>query len=132
MPLILTIPREIRDFILELVVLGARSPPQHASTLQTRGRALAKDDCSYKTWADGLGIWYEDPDPKIHAFPILLVNRQLRAETLSVIRRLPKDYWVDLLLVDESAVWATWLSVPCLTTAVNKVQADIRMIGLSR
>ena len=131
-PPIFAIPLEIRVDILELMVLKSRSHPQHASTLQRNGR-ISMDDCSYRSnLLKGKQVMHESPDPKVHEFPTLFANKQLRAETLSVIRRLPKDYWVDLLLVDESELWPTWISVPCLTTTVNKVRADVRMMGLSR
>jgi len=115
-----------------MVILSPRSPPQHASTLEPYGRSVPGPGQLTNYWKTRWRIGYEYPDQKIHLFSMLFVNKQLRAETLSAIQRLPKNYLVDLMLVDEMQLWPTWLSIPCLTTAVDKVQANIRMIGFSR
>ena len=79
---------------------------------------------------EGSEILY-DPcnDSRVDSLPVLLASKQLYADTIAAIRRAPRAYVLDLLMLDEHDVWPTWLLAPCLVDRVETVRADIRMIG---
>jgi hypothetical protein len=39
---------------------------------------------------------------------------------------------LDVMIVDERELWPTWLSVPALTTRVDKVHAAFRLVGINQ
>ena len=117
----------MRDNILDIVVTTPQSPPQDISS--DDGRVTRKD---FKTNAWGAGYCdarYTLNNNQHDILPILLASKQLRAETLRAIHRAPKDFVVDLLLVNECDVWPTFLSVPSLTDRISTVRANIRTMG---
>lgn len=66
---------------------------------------------------------------RTESIPTLLVNRQLRDETLAAIDILPSKYTYDLdiLLVDGKFLYPTWLSIPALTNVVDRLHTSIRI-----
>lgn len=71
---------------------------------------------------------YEKQHNKTTELPTLLVNHQLHIETLEVLSLLPTKhcYALDLILLNEEHVCPTWLSVPEVTTKVDKLYAAVR------
>jgi len=54
----------------------------------------------------------------------------LRKETRRLIRRLPTKFYVlDVIIANETKLWATWLYAPYLSRRVDQVYAAIRTIG---
>ena len=64
---------------------------------------------------------------------ILGVSKQLRAETFEVMKHHklpgPRDYRLDVMLINGEDLWPTWLYVPCLTTRVESLVATLRDVG---
>jgi hypothetical protein len=114
----LTLPQELRDKILTLAIKAPLSPPQPPGPNEDHPSFLD----NYTSFHD-----------RINAIPTLLVNKQLHRETKAVIDRLPNkhSYDLDILVVNEEELWPTWLSVPALTSQVEKVRATFRWIGIS-
>lgn len=129
MPTLLSLPREILDKILKLLIEVYTPAPQDISDASNRASLndFKYEGCFYHGWNN---LYIEDP-PKPDVASLLLVNRQLRAETLDVIRLLPTrhSYILDVLIVEEKEIWPTWLYVPVLTTRVDRVYCQIRNIG---
>jgi hypothetical protein len=113
----LTLPQELRDKILTLAIeapLSLLQPP-----------APSED---HQSSIDNFTSFYG----RINTIPTLLVNKQLHRETKAAIDRLPNkhSYELDILLVNEVELWPTWLSVPALTSQIEKVRATIRYIDI--
>ena len=134
MPCLLTLPREIRDGILELVVCNERAPPQNptaASSDRTLLDVLERRSWSYASQY----IKYEGQGSNgaytTNSLSLLLANHQLSSETQDVLERLSTtySYGLDVMLVDEKELWPTWVSVPALSTQVDSVVATFRIFG---
>jgi hypothetical protein len=51
---------------------------------------------------------------------LLVLNQQLRAETLNTLERLRGiTYDLDVIVADDAAFVATWTNVPVLTTEIE-------------
>ncbi|PGH14645.1 hypothetical protein AJ80_05825 [Polytolypa hystricis UAMH7299] len=112
--LLLSLPREIRDIIL-LYVLTARLP------LPT-----SFDRHNSEAWQVGISSWAESailyPRTNNHkptyptSTPLLLTNRQLRAETLDALARHVdcRSYELDLVLERKTWIFASWVYIPAL------------------
>ena len=122
---LLTIPREIRNQILDIVVATPQTPPRDISDL---GNRVTRDDFTTIAWSTQVSeIRYSSNDNRVDAMPILLSNKQLRDEALSAIKRAPRDYVLDILMADERHFYPTWLLAPCLTDRAGTVRANIRI-----
>lgn len=134
MPCLLTLPREIRDKILELVICDERAPPPNPTAASSDRTLLNDIEC--RSWH--YGPWhnkYEGQGPNgaytTNSIALLLANRQLSAETQDALERLPTtySYGLDVMFVDEKELWPTWVSVPALSPRVDSVVATFRIFG---
>jgi hypothetical protein len=129
MPTLLTIPRELRDKILSLIVSPYVPDPQDIS--DSSNRAILDDFQSVSPYFHGDNVLYIEHPKQTDMASLLLVNRQLHTETLDAIRILPTkhSYILDLMIAEEHNLWPTWLYMPALTTRVDRVYCQIRSIG---
>jgi len=118
---LLTLPRELRDRILRLVVSMPSKAPENHSTEIDRVN-LTKDVIFAQ-------IRYKPRMNRTESIPTLLVSRQIHDETLAAINILPSKhtYQLDIMLVDGLILYPTWLSIPTLTSVVDKVHTSIRI-----
>ncbi|KAK0125664.1 hypothetical protein ONS95_000333 [Cadophora gregata] len=129
MSLLLQIPRELRDKILEFVIsCTVIAPP--SSPNDHDGRQSLKDTF----WMANSGVLYQK-DTQMRGIPTLAINRQIRTETLDVmtLMQLPslRSYKLDVMIVEEWELWPTWLYVPTTTTRVEEVRATFRIFGVT-
>ena len=139
--MILSFPPEIRQKIIEIVLLSSILPPLDHSTAFVSRQELPHD---WTDGASGFSAWPYGPNsvrfqqlsqdfPFVsQATPLLLTNRQIREETQATIRRLGakvETYEVDILFINEQETWPTWTCVPALTSTVKQVDATIRIFG---
>ncbi|CCF32991.1 hypothetical protein CH063_00898 [Colletotrichum higginsianum] len=125
---LLSIPREIRDLILdEVVFLPDRPPPLNPSVSQDRKRREYKGQGFF----DGHDIWVEK---QIRAPPsgspnnaILLVNRQLHYEAKTLLASKGTHCRLDVMYVKECGLWPTWLAVPRSTRHADSVHVQFRI-----
>lgn len=134
MPSLLTIPHEIRDAILETVLLSSRpAPPDVATAAQHRLEPVPRDRLQYAAWGYGSShTRFERSDYVSNAYPLLLVNQQLSAETKSAVSRLTLaglSYKLDVMFVQERELWPTWLCIPSLAQHVDYVDVTFRIFG---
>ncbi|KAI1922618.1 hypothetical protein LOZ53_002800 [Ophidiomyces ophidiicola] len=133
MPSLLSIPLELREAILELALCTPSSPPAR-SELEARKPETAEREHESMAWSFGYTntLYEDDRAYSITGLPLLLVNRQLSAETKYVLARMRKSltYHLDVVLMDERYVLPTWLCVPTLSDHVENVVATIRVLGL--
>jgi hypothetical protein len=126
---LLDIPRELRDHIIELVLCSNRAPPESPSTASQDRFEL--HDIRYISWDYGPTHNKYERQDYITSLPLLLVNRQLSAETKSALARLSTkhSYNLDVMFVNEAELWPTWLLVPALSNHVDRVAATFRIFG---
>ena len=130
MPHLLTLPREVRFQILELVLCSSRTPPANPATTSQNRTALHDGD--YRSGDYGLRrTKYEEGASTTNGLPLLLTNRQLGAETQAVLQRatIKRSYSLDVMFVDDSELWPTWLLVPALWTRLDELVATFRICG---
>jgi hypothetical protein len=132
MTTLLTLIPELRHKILEHVILSPQPAP-HSSTISLTDRQPNRT-IPHKAWMGTSHVLY-NPQNLTSLLPILLVNKQLHAETLSAISRLPStlkhSYILDIIFYQENYLLPTWLFLPSLTTTVHKIHANIRYIELA-
>ncbi|KGO67446.1 hypothetical protein PEX1_024970 [Penicillium expansum] len=128
MCLFLDLPFELRTLIIENVLYTPLSPPQ--TPLQSDG--IEYNDLRYKAWISrGGSAFYNQqskPNPS-NCLPLLLTNRQILTETLVILGRKKVDYILDISVKDDLQLFLTWLSVPCLTTHISTLYANVRLFG---
>ncbi|KAH6662116.1 hypothetical protein B0J14DRAFT_310377 [Halenospora varia] len=126
MPSLLDLPRELRDKILSSVISAPTVAPIDHSVIVERAELRCPPSDG---WYRDEGVKYLTRMNRIEAIPTLLVNRQLHAETVATIETLPTKYTyqLDILIVEGSELWPTWVSVPALTNQVDKVCTTFRI-----
>lgn len=130
--LLLTIPRELRDAILSHLVHTAIDLPAPTAPYDDSTRTELRD-WDTRSWLKGRRVKYIGGGSRLDHIPTLIVNRQLRTETLEIIEKLPNkhSYIMDMMFIDESSIWATWLSVPLITNRVDEVYVNFRNVGIA-
>lgn len=117
---LLTLPRELRQEILELVAF-ARTPP--AAT-------LAEFEAQGPRSESGSHWELEDlPEEGYTAAPLLLVNKQIHAETKAILNlKGGLTYELDVKFVYESFLIPTWTSVPLPTDIVPLLRVTMQSL----
>lgn len=121
MTVLLTIPRETRDAIIELVLFSGRPAPVDYNYVSIPARTTS-EDIDYQSSLGSRGVMYESETMTPAATPLLLANRQLHAETKGVLERMPgggHKYSLDLMFVQERELWPTWTSLPTLDVTIR-------------
>lgn len=99
---LLSLPRELRDQVIEHVILFRKKPPKNPaheteSRLNLAGQgALRPPAISRKTYT---------------ASGLLGTNAQLRTETQDRLKQLKVTYMLDVMVVDHE-IWPTWTCCP--------------------
>lgn len=126
---LLSLPRELRDEIIALVIASRRPSLQNAAELEMQSRVPL--DIS-NTWG-GSGLYLEEQSAYTpNAGGLLLANKQLRSETQSALERLDLDlaHELDVKLVDERFIAPTWTFIPIPTRHFKHVRAVFQSVGV--
>ncbi|KAJ5916938.1 hypothetical protein N7504_000953 [Penicillium tannophilum] len=128
MSLFLELPIELRTLIIGHVLHSQASPPV---TPPLHSDAVKFNDLKYRAWGDSSSAYYTQQSTAsiLNSLPLLLTNRQLAIETRSILESRKVDYILDISVQDEVALFLTWLSVPCLTTRISTLHANVRLFG---
>lgn len=116
MPSLLSLPREIRDCIIDYVIVSQRKPPTGRDDDPSERDLRIQFEDTY--WKEiGNLIYFENsPTAFRPAFGgLLLACQQLRAETLEQASKVDVPMILDVLVVNEEKIWVTWLSLPAHT-----------------
>ncbi|KAF2498236.1 hypothetical protein BU16DRAFT_615311 [Lophium mytilinum] len=140
MPSLLSIPQELRDNIIELVLSSARLAPPTISSAETTRCTPATSgesgspDSGFMSWPYGPShVWLEKSVYRSNSYPLSLTNHQLADETAAALRRLSLlslRYELDVMIANERDLLPTWLSVPVLATKLDVVNVTFRAMGL--
>ncbi|KAL4800147.1 hypothetical protein BDV19DRAFT_353508 [Aspergillus venezuelensis] len=119
-------PAEIRALVLEHALLDSRDPPGYPSK---EGRR--------RFWEFGhttprYGPYWETfrTHSPSNALQLLLTSRQISAETQAVLNLVKEtNYHLDISVLDDDELYATWLCVPRLSTRIDVIEVDVRLFG---
>jgi hypothetical protein len=115
-PSLLSLPREIRDNIIDYVVAFQRDPPTAGDDNFSGEEQRTQFEDTY--WKDYGNLIYFESSPTAFqpAFGgLLLACQQLRAEALERASKVDIPMVLDLLVINEEKIWVTWLSLPANT-----------------
>jgi len=117
MPSLLSLPREIRDRILEYALyLPVQEPPESndLKDIFASRKEIRREQSPLiplKSWTVGRDVLYPKSSASpIH--PIFLVNTQIHSEAKDALSRLPANYILDVVLYREVYLIPTWLVMP--------------------
>ncbi|KUL85782.1 hypothetical protein ZTR_07396 [Talaromyces verruculosus] len=128
MSLLLKIPLELRELIIEHVLYTPVNPP----AAPTESDLVQYNDLRYKAWAGGSAETYytqQNMTSSSNCLPLLLTNHQISMETRAMLQRRKVDYILDISVKDDLILILTWLSVPSLTTHISTLYANVRLFG---
>ncbi|GLI79351.1 hypothetical protein PoHVEF18_007682 [Penicillium ochrochloron] len=131
MSILLDLPFELRALIIEYVLYTPLSPP----VTPLESEAMEYHDLEYRAWQGGGGkAYYHKSQSKttfLNCLSLLLTNRQISTETRVILgnKNGKVNYVLDVSVKNDLDVFLTWLSVPCLTTHVSTLYADVRVFG---
>ena len=117
---LLSLPREIRDQIIENVILYRKEPPYDpAHDVQSRQDPVEQG-----------GLRPPLVSSKIYnATGLLGTNAQLRDETQNRLDQLRPTYSLDVMVVDNE-LWPTWTCCPCRASRpVDEIKVSLRFFS---
>lgn len=127
MQTLLSLPLELRSEILTYVLTSCIPAPSSAASNPRRTPLV---DISLRAWTCQ-GVLYLPNNPSDIATALLLTSRQLYIETKDILSRnaSANTYLLDVIFTNERALCPTWLCIPQLTTRVDTVRSNFRIIG---
>lgn len=128
MSLLLNIPLELRELIIGHVLYAPTSP----SVTPIESDGVEYNDLRYKAWPGGGAKTYytqQSMTSPSSCVSLLLTNHQISVETRAILQRMKVDYILDISVKDDLTLFLTWLSVPCLTTHISTLYANVRLFG---
>ena len=137
---LLSLPRELRDEIIDYVVQSSRpapgKPDRDVSPTEV-GRVQFDDMGWWNTFTRFKGnptLFESSPDAFEPVFAGLLRTcRQLRTETLEREATAHVPYALDLLIVNGMDLWVTWLSMPSRPSPIiDHMKINLRVSGARR
>ncbi|KAF2791811.1 hypothetical protein K505DRAFT_326582 [Melanomma pulvis-pyrius CBS 109.77] len=135
MPSFMSLPLELRDEICTYVILAPKRPPpsiNQTSEQILQNRQTYREPALHSLGGRDLVKYLPEDEFVTTSTPLMLVSRQLHAETVANVERLGAEahsYDLDIILVDETLLCPTWIRVPALTTRVNRVNVTLRIAG---
>ncbi|KAF2470500.1 uncharacterized protein BDR25DRAFT_35276 [Lindgomyces ingoldianus] len=137
MPSLLSLPRELRDQIIDHVMfslLDAPPAPPKGSSPENFQRKIFDKEPTYLYPKDL--IYYPSSSAAYEPTSkgLLQTCHQLRAETLDRRAKLVISSAVlDVMLVEEKSLWPTWLSIPPkMPPIIERLEIRIRICGSPR
>jgi hypothetical protein len=127
----LTLPRELRDMIIDLVLSSHRRVPRDLYDELTGSRKTYHVANNVST-ARVRALAFGQDGPTSNALSLMLTNRQLFIETFEARERLfkvEKVFKMDLMFAQERAIWPTWVYVPAFSKDVDRLEVDLRIVG---
>ena len=135
-----TIPQELRDKIIEVVLLSPSNPALEITDDVFKWEFDSRDthgqNLNVTSWTRSTGIAYQAWSTRAFvttSAPLLLLNRRFHAETTACLQRLrpaqKHAYDLDVVLVNEVRLLPTWTRVPALAARVDCVRATFRIAG---
>ncbi|KAF2447881.1 hypothetical protein P171DRAFT_429480 [Karstenula rhodostoma CBS 690.94] len=118
---LLSIPRELRDEIITLVLTHHHPSPQTTAEVEAQARK--------NLWGDSVYYLADPGSYTANAPALLLVNKQLRSETRSALERLDLAHEIEFKFVNEQYLAPTWTLIPTPTKHYKRVHASFQSMG---
>jgi hypothetical protein len=131
----LTITRELRDLVIDLVLTSHRHVPRHLNDELAGSRILyhiVEFPPTINARVNVKALTFEAGLPTSNALGLMLTNCQLFKETSAARDRLfakEKVFKMDFMLAHERELWLTWVNVPAFSKDVDRLEIDVRIIG---
>ncbi|KAF2677809.1 hypothetical protein K458DRAFT_156467 [Lentithecium fluviatile CBS 122367] len=122
MPSLLTLPRELRDEIIGLVV--ASNIPLPADRTRRRAR-------DYRVWSMDHVVFHPSSPAAYRpsSLSLLLTSKQIYAETLSRLEQAETDLEVDVAFLDMAWLWPTYRVIPPRTERpLKRMDVNISLV----
>jgi hypothetical protein len=127
---LLDIPQELRDKILDLVINTSDNPaPENP---HAAGDYVELKDFQYKSWTSGTHVLYPKKPVRLTTLSLLLVNCALYHQTRAALKRNPQRFELDVMLVEEHQLWATWVQIPSYRAKVDRVHVSFRLFPVTK
>jgi hypothetical protein len=121
------LPREIRDLIYTAVLNSEMPPPATPIKLHEARESPSPG------WHSQCNR-YSLLAPTVSAGPLLLTCPQVEAEVSELIDRLKSSgqlrYKLDVVVESEQFMYPTWTCIPALSSHVDVVEVDFRIMGV--
>ncbi|KAK7962921.1 uncharacterized protein PG986_003746 [Apiospora aurea] len=127
---LMILPREIRDDILERVLLSETQSPRERG--REPGQTRITDLEPYRWMFENKPVLSEPQTVQPTASALLLVSRQFHDETLDALRRLPcqgRRHKMEFMLLESRELWLTFTHVPFRCTTLEQVDFTVRLVG---
>jgi hypothetical protein len=125
---LLSLPRELRDQIITLVLKHRYPSPQTTAEVEDQTRiSLRSVD---ENILGGSAFYLGDASSYIpNAAGLLLASRQIRSETQDALNRLDLAYELEVKFVNERYLAPTWTLIPTQTKHYKRVQVCFQSMG---
>jgi hypothetical protein len=120
MSLLLSLPQELRDDIIEHVLSSFSAPPQSPE----------HDTCPREEATDARALRPAITPPHVlyHAYGLLLTNRQLNTETRSRLAKARTPYSLDVMVVGNE-LWPSWTCCPARAPGIEAIDVTLRFFA---
>ncbi|KAL8687931.1 MAG: hypothetical protein Q9218_006034 [Villophora microphyllina] len=126
----LLLARELRDKIYDDLLLSSKSPPS-SSEDKTRWNMPSEDDMEVMEYHNR--SVYPTEVLKLDTAALQLSCRQVHREVCAAVARLERlkrlSYTLDIMMVDETMIYPTWVSFPVLLRYIPRLDVDVRLLG---
>ncbi|KZV87028.1 hypothetical protein EXIGLDRAFT_724171 [Exidia glandulosa HHB12029] len=130
----LTLPTDVRDVIIERVLLARNPAPQSVAEASSRRYHPSSVDGRYYDGSTLVRLSRARIVPNDRG--LLLTNRQLSLETKAAITHLRAsgrlEHLIDVMIVDDEELLPTWLCVPAATRTLDRLLMTFRVFGARR
>ncbi|KAL8928228.1 MAG: hypothetical protein Q9208_001938 [Pyrenodesmia sp. 3 TL-2023] len=120
--------RELRDLVYGLLLQSSRTPPISPEHGGARKYPNEDDEHFFE-----ICNRYPAEDMESTGTSLQLTCRQVRDEVQEAVLRLQKSkslpYTLDLMMLDETTLYPTWLAFPALVDEIPRLEVDFRLFG---
>ncbi|KAF2794621.1 hypothetical protein K505DRAFT_324657 [Melanomma pulvis-pyrius CBS 109.77] len=131
---LLSLPRELRDEILGLVLLSRPRAHGTSEVAFGEGAETLVNSCPSKEKAEDIFLNHTGSLKFVPAFSaLLLTNWQLHEETKDALHRIPAnglEYELEIEFREERGFYFTWKSIPKLSRFVKCLRVSLRTSGV--
>ncbi|KAF2006070.1 hypothetical protein P154DRAFT_518280 [Amniculicola lignicola CBS 123094] len=134
MSLLLALPRELRDNIIEHVHLSKRHVPTTLKELRATHREPVCNDWHFISRKQTPFFNFTDSaTPSTSCAGLLLTNKQLHSETKATIKRLSKndiEYELDVKVLQDTAFFLTWVRIPVICRTIHRLKVNVQTVAI--
>ncbi|KZV81226.1 hypothetical protein EXIGLDRAFT_731565 [Exidia glandulosa HHB12029] len=127
----LTLPTDVRDAIIEHVLLARNPAPQSVAEVSPNRYQPNSVDGRYSSGPEFVRLSRAQSVPNDRG--LLLTNRQLSLETKAAVTHQRAsgrlEHLIDIMVVDDHELWPTWLCIPTATRTIDRLLVTFRVFG---